>query len=164
VVQTKAAKRAATSSALPQSTVAAPPARIPPAPTQEPPRAPPPAEPEKPKTRVVVPSTAHVRASIPPALQALLDDDPRMQPWVNRVISVADGCYGRASGSGTASAGTIKATITMHENARPDVDMDSLPPQLSAVVACATGDLMRNRMPLFTSREGERHAIALHFE
>jgi hypothetical protein len=87
-----------------------------------------------------------------------------MQPWVNRVIEVADRCYSTARGRGTAGPGTIKARITMHENARPDVDLESLPPQLSAVVACATGDLMRNRMPLFTSREGERHQLALHFE
>lgn len=121
-------------------------------------------EPEKPKTRVQVPRTAHVHAALPAALQALLDDDPRMQPWVNRVISVADACYVKNNGRGMASAGTITATVTMHENARPDVDIDSLPPQLSSVVACATGDLMRNRMPLFTSAEGERHRVSLHFE
>jgi hypothetical protein len=115
------------------------------------------------KTRVQVPHTDHVYAKLPSKLQALLDDDPRMQPWLDKVIAVADRCYGRARGDSNAG-GTIVLQLTMHENARPDVDIESLPAQLSSVVACATSDLMRSRSPLFTSGEGERYTVELHFE
>jgi hypothetical protein len=109
-----------------------------------------------------VPRTEHVYATIPRKLQALLDDDPRMQPWLDKVIGVVDRCYARARGDSDAG-GTIVLRLTMHENARPDVDIESLPPRLSSVVACSTGDLMRARSPLFTGSEGERHTVELHF-
>lgn len=122
-------------------------------------------EPQAPKTRVSVPRTEHVRAALPAALQALLDDDPRMQPWVNRVMSVANDCYTQANASGSASPGTIQLSITMHENERPGADIESLPSQLRGIVSCATSKMWREeRMPLFTSREGERHRLSLIFE
>jgi hypothetical protein len=111
---------------------------------------------------VQVPRTDHVYATFPRKLQALLDGDPRMQPWLDKVIAIVDRCYARARG-GSDAGGTIVLQLTMHENARPDVDIESLPPPLSSVVACATGDLMRSRSPLFTSGEGERYTVELHF-
>ena len=125
-----------------------------PAPISKPAPAPP-----KPKSKVDVPSTAHVRVDVPAGLQRALDADPRMQPWVRTVITVADGCQRQ----NPAAVGTIKVRVTMHENERPDADILSLPSQLSPIVACATGRLMRTKMPLFTAREGERHSVSIHF-
>jgi hypothetical protein len=116
--------------------------------------------PAKPKTRVSIPRTEHVHVEIPVGLQADLDADPRMQAWVDKVIAIADGCHAKAR----ANVGTIEAQITMHENARPDPDVRSLPPQLGSLVACATGQLMRTKMPLFTGREGTRYAVRIVFE
>lgn len=114
----------------------------------------------KPKTKVTIPRTDHVHVEIPSGLQADLDADPRMQPWVEKVIAIADGCHAKAR----ASTGTIEAAVTMHENDRPDVDMRSLPAQLGSLVACATGSLMRTRMPFFTGREGTRYAVKIVFD
>lgn len=127
--------------------------------------APPPVAASKPvpapkKTRVIVPSTAHVRAELPAGLQQDLDEDPRMQSWLDRVIAIADGCHAQARGN----RGTIEAVITMHENSRPDADVRSVPSQLGGVVACATGALLRTKMPLFTGREGARYVVRLHFQ
>lgn len=141
---------------------------LPPAPQRQPVRekpraaAPPQPAPPPPKSRVRVPRTDHVYATFPRKLQALLDEDPRMQPWLDKVVAIVDRCYAGARGDSDAG-GTIVLQLTMHENARPDVDIESLPPRLSSVVACATGDLMRSRSPLFTSREGERYKVELHF-
>jgi hypothetical protein len=121
-----------------------------PAPAPEPPA----------KTGVKVPRTAHVRAEIPKGMQALLDADTRMQPWVDKAMAIVERCY-VSKGFGTSA--TIVGVVTMHPNARPDVDVTSLPPTLAAVVACATGDLMRNRMPLFTGPEGQRHTLKIRF-
>ncbi|MGD8862558.1 MAG: hypothetical protein PVI30_21285 [Myxococcales bacterium] len=96
-------------------------------------------------------------------MQSLLDADPRMQPWVNAVMRVADRCYAAQRAKDASAGGTIVATATMHQNARPTVDIDTLPPALAGVVACATGDLMRNRMPLFTGPEGQRHRLQIRF-
>jgi hypothetical protein len=112
------------------------------------------------KTRVVVPSTAHVRVELPSGLQQDLDDDPRMQPWVDKVIAIADSCHAKARGA----QGTIEAAVTMHDEARPDVDVRSVSAQLGGLVACATGSLMRTKMPLFTGREGARYVVRLHFQ
>ena len=93
-------------------------------------------------------------------MQALLDADTRMQPWVNKAIAIIDRCYA-SKGFGTKA--TIVGEITMHADARPDVDVKSLPPTLAGVVACATGDLMRNKMPLFTGPEGQHHTLKVRF-
>lgn len=114
-------------------------------------------------SKVNVPATAHVRIEVPSALQAELDRDPRMQPWVNQVMSVIDRCYTDAAGGG-ALAGTIEVVVTMHENERPDADIKQLPPQLSPIVACATGGLMRIKMPLFTGAEGGRRTVRIVFK
>lgn len=110
--------------------------------------------------RVRVPSTAHVRAEVPPGLQRDLDADPRMQSWLDRVFAVIDACHAK----NRRATGTLEAAIVMHENARPDADIRALPPALSGVVACATGSLLRIKMPLFTGREGTRHIVRIRFE
>lgn len=110
--------------------------------------------------RVAVPRTANVHIEFPAGLQADLDADPRMQSWVDKVVSIIDGCHANNRGA----KGTISTRVTMHENDRPDADILSLPGQLSSVVACATGSLMRVKMPLFTGREGTRHDVRIVFE
>jgi hypothetical protein len=119
-----------------------------------------PAPAARPKTHVSIPRTEHVHVDIPAGLQTDLDADPRMQSWVDQVIAIADRCHGQARGN----VGAIDALITMHENARPDADMRGLPPQLGGLVACATGALMRTKMPLFTGREGTRYPVRIVFE
>jgi hypothetical protein len=113
------------------------------------------------KNKVTVPSTEHVKIDVPKGMQALLDADTRMQPWVEKVVAVADRCY---QSKGMGSSATIVVDVTMHKNARPDADVRSLPPTLAGVVACATGDLMRTKMPLFTGPEGERHTVKIRFK
>ncbi|HEX6245999.1 MAG TPA: hypothetical protein VFZ61_33970 [Polyangiales bacterium] len=155
------AKRSAKASApTPSKASAATPAAKPAAPA---PAKPAPAPAAKPAGKVSVPSTAHVRIEVPGALQAELDRDPRMQPWVNQVMAVIDRCYNDAARGG-ALAGTIEVVVTMHENDRPDADIKALPPQLSPIVACATGGLMRTKMPLFTGAEGGRRTVRIVFK
>jgi len=119
--------------------------------------------PSAPKGKVKIPSTANVRVDIPSGLQAALDLDPRMQPWANSVIQVIDSCYTKELKSNASAAGVIAVRITMHSESRPDADVKSLPPALSGVVACATGGLMRTKMPLFTGKEGEKHDVNIRF-
>jgi len=115
---------------------------------------------EKIASRVKVPSTAHVHAELPSGLQRDLDADPRMQSWLDRAFAIIDGCHAQNRGA----AGTIEAQLTMHEEARPDADIRALPPALSGVVACATGGLMRTKMPLFTGAEGTRYTVRIRFD
>jgi hypothetical protein len=136
------------------------PAAKPPVPAPAPP-APAAAEAPVKKSKVTVPSTDHVKIDVPKGMQTLLDADTRMQPWVEKVVAVADRCY---KSKGMGSSATIVVDVTMHKNARPDADVRSLPPTLAGVVACATGDLMRTKMPLFTGPEGERHTLKIRFE
>jgi hypothetical protein len=136
----------------------APPA--PPAPSPPVAVAPVPAAPAAARGKVVVPRTANVHIDYPAGLQADLDADPRMQAWVDKVIAVIDGCHAK----NRSAKGTIATRITMHENDRPDADILSLPGALSSVVACATGSLMRIKMPLFTGREGTRYDVRIAFE
>jgi hypothetical protein len=114
-------------------------------------------------SKVSIPKTVHVQIDVPKGLQADLDHDPRMQPWVNQVIATIDRCYGSESKSNTKLQGTIEVLVTMHENERPDADIKQLPPALSPIVACATGGLMRTKMPLFTGNEGSRYTVRLRF-
>jgi hypothetical protein len=87
-----------------------------------------------------------------------------MQPWLNSTIGTIEACYDGVLKSDATAAGTIVFALTMHENSRPDADITALPPQLSGIVACATGKLMRAaRMPLFTGKEGERHTVKVKF-
>jgi hypothetical protein len=173
---TATAKPSSTATAKPSSTATAKPSSAtksgsdePPAPEDEPaspaPAAPKPAEPEpKPKASVRVPSTKHVRVVHGSGMQALLDADSRMQPWVNNVMRVVGSCYDTLRAKSPKAAGSIVVTVTMHKNERPTPDIDSLPPQLSEIVACGTGQLMRGpRMPLFTGPEGQRHRLEIRF-
>lgn len=96
-------------------------------------------------------------------MQALLDADSRMQPWVDNVLRVVERCYASELAKNSSAAGSIVVEVTMHKDDRPDVDIKSLPPQLSGLVPCGTGELMRSRMPLFTGPEGQRHTLALRF-
>jgi hypothetical protein len=112
----------------------------------------------------MLPSTRHVHVAVPSRLQGLLDADPRMQPWVERVVAIIDRCYEAERSKNSMANGTIRVKVTMHQNARPDADVLALPPALSGVVACATGELLRTpRMPLFTGPEAEGHEVAVHF-
>jgi len=113
---------------------------------------------------VVIPRTAHVHIDVSKGLQAWLDADTRMQPWVNQVMSVADRCYANVRSQNADTKGVIVVRVTMHKDDRPDADIESLPPQLSGVVACATGDLMRTHMPLFTGTEGDKQSVRIGFE
>lgn len=115
---------------------------------------------EKPRGKVTIPSTEHVRVQVPSGLQADLDKDPRMQPWANQVVNVIDGCYTKTG----ASPGTIEVRITMHDSARPDADLGGVPNGLAPVVACATGGLLRTKMPLFTGTEGTRYTVRVVFQ
>jgi hypothetical protein len=114
----------------------------------------------KPRTKVVVPRTEHVRADISDALQADLDADPRMQAWLDKVMAVIDGCHAK----NRSAVGTVQGSLTMHESARPSFALGSISPQLGGVVSCATGQLVRIKMPLFTGREGARHTVRVNFE
>ena len=113
----------------------------------------------QPAKRTVVPTTAHVRAQFPSGLQKLLDADPRMQPWVTKVMGVAERCHQKTP----SSTGVIKVRVTMHKNARPSAAIRSLPPALSGLLACASGSLMGARMPLFTGPEGAAYDVSLNF-
>jgi hypothetical protein len=127
------------------------------APKAEPPKTAPP-----PPSKVTIPQSKHLKVSVPARLQSLLDADPRMQPWLNSTLTTIEQCYAAERAKSPDAQGTIKATLTMHANARPDADVDQLPPALSGVLACATGKLMRApRMPLFTGKEGERHSFSV---
>lgn len=117
----------------------------------------------KAKAKVNVPSTAHVHIEVPPGLQAELDRDPRMQPWANQVVSVIDRCCADTAKT-SAVSGTIEVQITMHENQRPDADIKKLPPALTPIVGCATGGLMRAKMPLFTGAEGAHHVVRIQLK
>jgi hypothetical protein len=151
--------------AAPRPKLAAPtpaPAKPAPAPAKAPPVV---ASTPKPEvaSKVSVPKTTHVQIDLPAGLQADLNHDPRMQPWVNQVVTTIDRCYGSESKGNTKLSGTIEVLVTMHENARPDADIKQLPPALSPIVACATGGLMRAKMPLFTGAEGSRYTVRLRF-
>jgi hypothetical protein len=110
--------------------------------------------------KVVVPSTPNVHVDFPLGLQNDLNADPRMQAWVDKVIAIVDGCHAK----NRSATGAISSRITMHENERPDADILALPAPLSSVVACATGSLMRVKMPLFTGHEGTRYDVRIVFE
>jgi hypothetical protein len=147
-------------SSVPAEPIAAQPAAAP-APASEP--APPPPAAKPAGGRVTVPNTARLHVEIPAGLQRWLDADTRMQPWLNKVIPVIDRCYGNVLADNAGASGTITFRVTMHKDARPDPDIQSLPGQLSGVVTCATGQLMRTRMPLFTGTEGESHTVRVRF-
>lgn len=165
-----AAPTTATQRPRTQATTAAPTKRAPPTPaaqaatqTTEVARQPA-AEPvpQKPKA-VVLPSSDHVRFEVPTSLQPLLAADPRIAPWVKRVLPDIDACYARARRSNPNAAGTVAVNLTMHANARPTAKPRSVPSALSSMLTCATGKLWNKRPPLFTGPEGQRHTVYIHF-
>jgi hypothetical protein len=87
-----------------------------------------------------------------------------MQPWVNKVVSVADACYERERKDNPKAGGVIPVKVTMHENERPDADVGSVPSSLGGVIACATTKLLGARPPLFTGKEGESYTVKIHFD
>lgn len=117
-----------------------------------------------PKSRVEVPSTAHVRVEVPAGLQHWLDEDDRMRPWLGKAIAAADGCYVELRSSEPAAAGTIEVSVTMHENARPTASVASMPAALKSLTMCLTRRLWSVKMPLFTGNEGERYLVRARFE
>jgi hypothetical protein len=137
---------------------AADPAPAPPPPAK-PPAATPAAAPPTPKGSVRVPESEHVRIELPSGLQADLDHDPRMQPWVNKAVSSLERCYAPLRDAG--AAGVIEVRLVMHENERPSAEPGKLPSSLTPMLACVTGDLMRVKMPLFTGKEGTRYTLKI---
>ncbi len=136
------------------------PAPVAPKPTPAPAPPPPAPVPAKPKTRVTVPRTDHVHVELPAGLQSDLDADPRMQPWVEKAITIMDNCHAKER----SNTGTVEAALVMHENARPGAEARALPSSLRGVAACATMALMRTKVPLFTGREGTRYTVRIVFE
>jgi hypothetical protein len=140
---------------------------IPPAtatPATPPPRPePPPSVEAKAPTKVAIPQTDNVKADVPAGLQRFLDADPRMQPWVNKVMSVAEQCYAKERASNPLAKGVISVNIVMHQNERPDASLGSLPVLLAGIIPCATSKLMGSRMPLFTGDEGAKYTVRIHF-
>ncbi len=113
-----------------------------------------------PRTSVRVPETAQVKVDVPAKLQALLDDDSRMVPWLAATMATIDGCHATDRGA----LGTLVIELTMHENARPSADVGEVASALRGVFACAMAQLMQaERMPLFTGPEGQKHSINVRF-
>lgn len=139
----KASAKAATSSAKASPAPAAP--------------APAPAAPK----RVALPSTKHVRYLVGSGMQTLVNKDPRIVTWLKRITPVLDRCYRGLSGS---PKGTVKVSVTMHENRRPSVGLKSLPGALAGMMPCATTKLMGTRAPLFTGPEGQKHTVSIQFK
>lgn len=138
-----------------------PPAPEPPAPL---PASPPTAAASSGGGTVRVPSTDHVRVDVPPGLQAWLDADDRMRPWLSKAISAVDACYSEVRSGDPGAAGTIVFSVTMHRTARPSADVQSVPGPLRSMVICATRRLLGVKMPLFTGTEGERYSVQAHFQ
>jgi hypothetical protein len=111
------------------------------------------------KGSVQVPESAHVKIELPAGLQADLDHDPRMQPWVNKAVSAIERCYTPLRDAG--AAGVIEVRLVMHENERPSAEPGKLPSALTPMVPCVTGDLLRVKMPLFTGKEGTRYTLKI---
>jgi hypothetical protein len=105
-----------------------------------------------------------VRVEVPPGLQAWLDADDRMRPWLSKAISALDGCYAEIRAADPSAAGTVAFSVTMHRTARPSADVNSIPPSLQPMVLCATRRLIGVKMPLFTGTEGDRFSVQVHFQ
>jgi hypothetical protein len=112
---------------------------------------------------VQVPSTDHVRVDVPPGLQAWLDADDRMRPWLGKAIATADGCYAKVLADNPGASGDIAVQLTMHENARPSGRVSSVASAVDGVVMCATTRMLGVKMPLFTGNEGDTYTVREHF-
>ncbi|HEX4354865.1 MAG TPA: hypothetical protein VHZ95_18165 [Polyangiales bacterium] len=113
------------------------------------------AEPPPSAAAVRVPSTAHVHVDVPAGLQDYLDADSRLRPWLARAVATVDACYSELRSVDPSAAGSVSIALTMHKNARPSADIDSLPDPLKPLVLCVTARMMNVRMPLFTGDEGD---------
>ncbi len=101
-----------------------------------------------------------MKVEVPKGLQALLDDDPRMVPWLARTMATIDRCQAK----NPRAAGSVAIVVTMHENARPTPKLGAVPAALDGLAACALEDFMQaERMPLFTGPEGQQHTLQLRF-
>jgi hypothetical protein len=120
-----------------------------------------PAPEPKPTPAFNVPSAPHVTLDLPQGLRDDLAKDTRMTPWLKKGLSAASSCYTKQNDAKL--AGTIVVNIVMHENDRPDASIQTLPGQLSGVFACVSGAMMKNRMPLFTGKEGQRYTAKVRF-
>jgi hypothetical protein len=114
--------------------------------------------------RVVVPSTSHFHIDVPAGLQAWLDADDRMRPWLGKAVIAVDSCYADLRRDNPSASGVITFSVTMHQNARPSGAVGSLPAPLRSLVPCVTSSLWSVRMPLFTGDEGARYEVAAHFD
>jgi hypothetical protein len=124
----------------------------------------PPPPPPQPKAAVNVPSTAHVNVTVPPGLQAFLDADDRMLPWLGKAVNAADECYAREREKNASAAGIITFQLTMHENARPSGRLGGASGAINGVVMCVTKRLIGVKMPLFTGTEGASYTVTVHFD
>lgn len=115
-------------------------------------------------SRVAVPTTPHFHVDVPAGLQAWLDADDRMRPWLGKAVAAVDSCYADVRRDSASAAGVITFSVTMHQNARPTAAVSSLPAPLRSLVPCVTTSLWSVRMPLFTGDEGARYDVAAHFE
>lgn len=120
-----------------------------------------PAKPAATPKRVSLPSTAHVRYVVGSGMQKLVDKDPRIVTWLRKITPVLDRCYRGLSGS---PKGTVKVSVTMHENRRPSAGLKTLPSSLAGLMPCATMKLMSTRAPMFTGPEGQRHTVSIQFK
>jgi hypothetical protein len=111
------------------------------------------------RKQTIVPSTPHVRAKVPPGLQAWLNADPRMGPWLTKALAVVDSCYAELRTNDPTVAGVVEFSVTMHPNARPSATLRSLPAPLRGIVLCVTTQLLGVKMPLFTGSEGDRQIV-----
>jgi hypothetical protein len=122
--------------------------------------------PEKPapeKPVFVASSSKHVTLEMPAGLKEDLASDKRMKPWLDTAVAKATSCYQREAKSSPALSGVVEVSIIMHENARPDASLKSLPSQLAGVFTCVSGAMMGVKMPLFTGREGQRYSARVKF-
>jgi hypothetical protein len=138
-------------------------------PAVEPPAAEPPVPsaarpPEHSSAKVDVPSSSHVTVDVPEGLQGWLDADQRMRPWLAKAIAAADGCYVDQLHNDARLAGVVTFSLTMHQNARPTARVISLPAAFQGMVLCVTSNLIGEKMPLFTGKEGERYTVSVHLE
>ncbi|HEX2678535.1 MAG TPA: hypothetical protein VHM19_17905 [Polyangiales bacterium] len=112
------------------------------------------------KVTMHVRQSEHVKVDVPAKLQALLDDDGRMQPWLDATMDIVNRCRD----SNPSAEGTVTIMLTMHKDERPSAEPGKVPSALTGVFACAMSDFMRaKRMPLFTGPEGEKHTLRVRF-
>jgi hypothetical protein len=111
----------------------------------------------------VSPTSKHVALDLPAGLKDDLASDKRMKPWLDTAVSHATRCYEREAKSNAGLSGTVEVLIVMHENARPDASLKTLPSQLAGVFTCVSGAMMSIKMPLFTGKEGQRYTARAKF-